>query len=770
MNRTPCLTLIFLLVGIYAQAQTSSIKGIVTNVKKIPVEYANVVLYDSSDSTKIVKATTTDVTGRFELSRIPHGSYRLQASCVGYVVASVRIKNLQEHIKDLQIVMAEQTVALGETTVTAQRVVMEFDRQIIYPGKQEKETSIDGVDLIDKLCLDGIMVGKVEGTISSVLGGGVNLRINGGPASLNDLKQIDPKMVRRVEYHDMPSMRYGKVDAVIDLYVKQREFGGSGRFDVSHSAKSPIGNGLANLKLYHKKSEFSFWGNGNYGRYSGDHNKQTVTYNFEDGSTLTRHEDFYSIGHSHEDSYNGGVGYSYLNPDDVLFTAKFSGSGSPREYANRGDVRMDGELDTKTHEVRDRLKKTSRLGLYFQKNLKKKQFVAFEVSGSYLHTNSHYIYNEQQEDVILADILSDVSGDTYSLVAEGVYEKRFKTNKLSIGLNHRLSYADNDYTGTTIYKTKFNTSNTYGYVEWMGGVKKLNYSLAARGTYNQIVQRGEKTRTQYPWITWRLGYRFNNKVQLRYLGETYVTIPSLNTLNNVDQAIDVYQIRRGNPNLKNTTAYTNTLILNHKCTNNFSYVLNVNDVYTIHPPFSTTFQENGKFVTQEQNGRNYHQLHLFGNVGWALCDNRLRLNGRIGYKFVKKNRLSFSNSHKTCYGNAGFEWNFLKKSAVFCEVHKTSNILLDETISFGNWYTVCGIGYIGKKWFLTASMKCLLGNDFIDKEKGLVPYIQRSYYRYSPKMRTQVTLRIARNFKFGRQRKNVNQRIENSGGESAVFE
>ena len=51
MNRTRCLILISLLVG----------KGIVTDVKTIPVEYANVILYDAADSTKIVKAATTDV-------------------------------------------------------------------------------------------------------------------------------------------------------------------------------------------------------------------------------------------------------------------------------------------------------------------------------------------------------------------------------------------------------------------------------------------------------------------------------------------------------------------------------------------------------------------------------------------------------------------------------------------------------------------------------------------------------------------------------------
>ncbi len=51
------------------------------------------------------KAATTDVKGRFELSKIPHGSYRLYASCVGYVGTHIRIHNIQEHIKDLPIVL-----------------------------------------------------------------------------------------------------------------------------------------------------------------------------------------------------------------------------------------------------------------------------------------------------------------------------------------------------------------------------------------------------------------------------------------------------------------------------------------------------------------------------------------------------------------------------------------------------------------------------------------------------------------------------------------
>lgn len=769
MNRTLCLTLIFLLVGIYAQAQTSSIKGIVTDIKKVPVEYANVVLYDSSDSTKIVKATTTDVTGRFELSRIPHGSYRLQASCVGYMVASVHIKNLQEHIKDLQIVMTEQTVALGETTVTAQRVVMEFDRQIIYPGKQEKETAIDGVDLVDKLQLHGIVVAKVEGKISGVLGGAVKLRVNGGPADLNDLRQIDPKMVRRVEYHDMPSMRYGKVEAVIDLYVKRQEFGGSGVVATEHAVTAKEGAFNANLKLYHSKSEFSFWGNGDYWRSSKRYIKNSVTYNFEDASSLTRYEDWKDVKTAHEDSYRGGMSYSYLNPDNILFIAKLSTSGSPFKTASQGNICMDGQSATRMQIVQNRMNKSPRFGLYYQKNLKKKQFVAFEVAGSYVHTNSYYKYNEQQEDAIVADILSDVNGDTYSIVAEGIYEKRFKTNKLSVGLRHRSNFVDNVYRGTANYDSKINNYTTSGYAEWMGRYKKIDYSLGMNGVFNQIIQGDDKTTSKYLIYSWQLGYRPNQKLQLRYRGETYGVTPSLRTLNNVEQALDAYQIRRGNPDLKNTRVYTNNLMFTHKSSNNFTYTINIHDTYTIHPPIGTTFRENGKFVTQTQNGKNYHQMNFVGHVSLYGFDRKLRLYSQVGYRFAKERGETFSNFYKTCFGCVGGEWEFVKSTLLFLDFTKSASSFGDENIYHKSWVSMCGIMYRWKDWHFVGLVKWRLGDSYSYRKKSLNPYVVSDERSYSPDSQTIIRLRATWRFKFGHQRKSANQRIENSGGESAVF-
>ena len=98
-----------------------------------------------------------------------------------------------ENIQDLQIGMQE--LVLDETTVTVQRVVMEFYRQIIYLGKFEKENVMDGVELVNKIWLHGIVVDMATNSIKTLRCGAVQLRINGSPTTLNDVRGIEYMVV-----------------------------------------------------------------------------------------------------------------------------------------------------------------------------------------------------------------------------------------------------------------------------------------------------------------------------------------------------------------------------------------------------------------------------------------------------------------------------------------------------------------------------------------------------------------------------------------------
>ena len=67
--------------------------------------------------------------------------------------------------------------------------------------------------------------------------------------------------------------------------------------------------------------------------------------------------------------------------------------------------------------------------IYFQKELKKKQFLALNVVGTYIGSHNRQNYQEILDNEFVADYFSGVQGDKYSIIAEGIYEKTFKRSE-----------------------------------------------------------------------------------------------------------------------------------------------------------------------------------------------------------------------------------------------------------------------------------------------------------------------------------------------------
>lgn len=769
MIRKYYFILFFLLLGMYVSAQTSHIKGVVVDMKNSPIADVNIVLCNTTDSTRIVKATITDAKGRFVLSRVPHNDYKLFISNISYVRKQIRIDNLQDDIDDLQIVMNEKSVSLEETTVTAQRIITEFDRQIIYPGKFEKENSMDGVELIDKIRLHGVIVDMATNSIKGTRGGVVQLRLNGAPADLNDVRGIDPKLVTRVEYHDMPSMRYGEVESVVDLYVKRRESGGTAKLFTYNSVTSKNGTESASVKMNHRKSEFFLSGGHSYVHFDENYSHQTTTYNFENGNTLLRKEEGLPSQYQ-EDIYNGGLNYSYCVPNDVLFSTKLTYSfyGTPNNGTGNGRIFV-GNLPviSKQSSLNYRDKKT-KYSFYYQKNLKKKQFIAFEVMGAYIYTGSYRSYQEMQEENRITDILSDVDGDTYSVIAEGLYEKRFKKNaSISAGLKQSLNSADITYQGTANYKSKMDSYITSAYAEWKAKIGKLNYSGGIRGTFNRNVQKAANRSSFNLAPAVRLGYQFSRDMQIRYSGGISVSVPSLKNLNNVEQEVDGYEARRGNPDLRTITSYSNSLLFTFY-SDDFMSTLNISDVYTVHPVLGSTFREGDKFITQVQSGRNTNQMNVEASGDWSAFDRRLNIYGRIGYSYNKNVAEDYSHSLNSWYCNVGISWTY-KNFTLYSSANKDVNTLSNEIINYRGQGVTAGLDYKWKNLKVGGTMYWRIGHSYSARIKSLNRFVLSEKYSYIPEGNTMVRLKLSWNIRFGRQRESNYQRIENSEGGSAVF-
>ena len=768
VNKNYYLILFLLLTRMGMQAQTFTIKGTVSGIHQNRVPQANILLYDLNDSTRIIKAVATNIDGHFVLSQLPTSSYKLSASSIGYDKIQIHIENLLQDINSLQIVLLEKPLELEEITVVSSNIINKFDRQIIFPNEFEKNNSMDGIEFIEKMNLDRIVVNKENNSIKGLLDWVVQLRINGAPADIANVRAIDPKSVTRIEYHDMPSMRYGEVEAVIDLYVKRKESGGSVSLFTYNSITSEIGNESVNIKLNHLKSEFHLWGEQSYSHLKKNYHTNKSVLNFEDGRTLTRYEEGVPSKYD-EDTYNAGLSYSFLNPDNILFVANLSyhffdvpvSIGKSYLYTNlQPEIRIN-KTDSMTY--RDRKPSFS---LYFQKNLSNKQFVAFDIVGSYFNINSIGSYHEAEESITITDIFSDVNGKKYSVIAEGIYEKEWDKGKISAGLKQNLSFSDNEYRGDLSYDSKMNQYLSNGYLEWLAKINRVNYAISIGGTFVQMQQQAEDYFDIRFSPSLKLGYMFNRNAQLRYQGKMAVEIPSLGHLNNVQQAEDGYRMRRGNPHLKSVSNYSNLLTFSFN-KRDFSSSLDVNDVYIVHPMLSNTFREDGKFITQMQNAQNVHRIYITGSARWSAFKRRLTVYARGGYRYNENTVKDYFHSLSSWYGAVGANGTY-KHLTFSGEVRKEADLLSSEQIIYRGQYATAGIDYKWKNLKIGGIVGWNL-RPFSSRVLGLNRYYSIDKRNYIPEAQNYFRIKCSWNFRFGRKDSSSYKRIENSDEDSGII-
>lgn len=118
---------------------------------------------------------------------------------------------------------------------------------------------------------------------------------------------------------------------------------------------------------------------------------------------------------------------------------------------------------------------------------------------------------------------------------------------------------DNVYDGDIRIKVRMDNAETYAFAEWKHGVGSFNYS-AGLGAMRTYYKQGAAEQEKYilrPTIT--LSYNAPHNVFLRYNAYISGYAPSLSDLSDVGQEMDVYQVRRGNPELKSVTFYSNSI-------------------------------------------------------------------------------------------------------------------------------------------------------------------------------------------------------------------
>lgn len=729
------------------------------------VEYANVRLM-TPDST-FVTGVATDDGGNFLLKEVKDGDYLLCVSCIGYSESYLSIRNLRENLQLGELSLSPDNVRLEGVTITASPVIKRTDRQIILPTEMQTKAASNGLALLKNLQLSRLVVNPIDNSIGLPGGESVQLRINGIEVTQAEITAIRPADVLRIEYIDNPGARYGNVGAVLNYIVKRRESGGNISADLSNGV-SDTGYGEHNLSARYNfnRSELSttvYWGR---------RDLEWTRENYESFRFPDAYQENKELGRPTRikyDNLNFNLNYSYQENDKQLFNVAFrnSYSDTPHSLSDRISTLYDGET---SYSISDRTSSRTNIpsvDIYYQRNLKNKQTIYADVVASYLHSNNERNFLQQSADATDTDIRSLTKGEKYSVIGEGIYEKQFNEGKFTGGVKHTQAYLQNTYTGDVDRKVTMNTAETYLFAEYQSKLKALDYTvgIGAMRTYNSQGQQSSEKYIFKPSLS--LSYSLNGQWFFRYNGYISGYAPSLAQLNDISQAMDKYQIRRGNPALKSVTFYANTLTASWQ-SRYVSVELFGRYSYDDKPIMETTYQEDGHFIRITENHKGFHRL----NIETAIQVRPYKEYISIKLTPFLNRYISQGNSYTHTHTNIGLRGNLMamyKNWVLMAEMNTSNHTLWGETLTKEEKLHTIMAGYNTEKWSIAAGVL----NPFTKKYEQEIENLSRQApYRqlaYSTNLSPMFMVNVSFNLDFGKKRNGAGRRINNKDTDTGIL-
>ena len=730
-----------------------------------PLIGATVVLSDEAG--KQVMGVTTDTNGCFELKEVMTGNYTLQCSYVGYDTFTLVLKQLERNTNLGEIRIKPASEVLDEVVVEGEKVIQKIDRQLVMPTSAQKKAATNGISLLQHLQLPNLSVNVIEKTIATNYGESVQLRINGVEVTQAEVIAIRPEDVIRVEVHEQPGLRYGGAAAVIDYIVRRRESGGNVSADLTNGVSLfGFGNYQISGKYHYGKSSFTALAQ--WSRRDLEWNRENEETFYYPNKVITNRETVAVPNRIKYDYLNTSLNYNYTNGDKSMLNIAFRTDikDIPYGFTDRNTIL---HQEDKEYEVKDREQSETHipsLDVYYQLNLKNDQHLYFDMVGTYLKSNNQRTYSMTEVGQSPIKIFSKTEGDKYSIIGEAIYERPLWKGKFTTGMKHTQATMDNVYDGEAQTKVSMNTAETSLFTEYQSKVGKLNYTLGM-GALRTFYKQGNASQEKYFFRpTLNLSYTLG-KVFLRYNASMSGYAPSLSALSNVEQDMDAYQVRRGNPNLKSATYFTNRFSASYR--NKWMNVdVSARYSYDDKPIMEETLYEGRMFIRTYANQKGLHRL---------MCQTSIQIRPFKEYLSISLNPffnryISEGNNYLHTHSNWGFRGSIVgmyKHWVFMADMNTSYHDLEGETITKGETYHTIALGYNKEKW----AIQMLVWNPFtddyhqgIENVSKLAPNKQLAFSKDFTRM---VMLNVSFNLSFGKQKQTANRRMENSDTDAGIL-
>lgn len=743
----------------------------------LPVEFANIQLLNPKDSSFLCGGVS-NANGDFVIP-CQQKQALMKVSFVGYKTICKLVPIA--HIGNVK--MQANSYLLKGVTVEAARVVEKVDRQIIFPTKEQVKTASNGYDLLDNLSLPTIIVNRAERKVLSLKGGDVQIRINDVKASMQDVLALQPDEVTKVEFINVPGLKYGdsNLDAVINYQVRRRYAGYVAGVSTMQGTKAGFNNSDGYFKYNVKKSEFSINYSFSYRSVEERSYESLGTYHLPTGETLHRNYLGYDSPFLYTNN-NVQLGYNLSEPDKYTLNVRlnFYNHNSPVRGMNQL-YQESGKANQYLQNNRKMLEQIPSLDIYYSLNMPHDQNLALNLVGTYISTDyqyrmREYTFNKSPDESVknapLTDYSYDATGRKRSLIGEGTYSKNWKQMALSVGGQYNISHTDNIYVGSSNADTELKYSNLYLFTQLQGQQKWFSYQVGVGATRSSIHQ-GENGYSKWlfrPQVT--LQAKASDRLSFKWSSKITSDIPSLSDLSELRQYSNSFEARDGNSGLKPFTGYNNTLSASWNIPL-MSVYLEGNWTY-YDKPIATSIlpekREDGSylFVSKPENQKSHDYKHLLLTPEVHLIKDHLDLNLMCEYQNVKTKGLDYS--HEFNYFSYGAEIRYMTGNwNIGYGAYKVEKSFWGEKTNGGEPTSNLAVTYSYKNWqFGILGLFVFYPHGCVYKDELFNKYVQQKNKVRLADQGNMLVFAASFNFSHGRRYHTGSRKLNNSDRDNGI--
>ena len=697
--------------------------------------------------------------GEYEVNFTAADTVAVSYSYVGHqtytfsVIANGNIKR--------DVILTDKSLTLGEVEVTASNINMKGDHVTYMPTKKQVNGANNGVMLLFNMMIPQLKVSPMENSVATSDQTSLGIFIDERQADANELARLRPKDIARVEYYDMPTGVFARsgIDRALNIVTKKYTSGGYVDVRTNTKVIYPQGNYSVQASLDKGNVNMLVMAGSNVAKNDNTGSTTKNDYMFDTPFTKYMYYDFNET----KNLSDYGLLRATVRGKRSYFLAQamLAWNETPDNTAIRSVSYSDNfypAAKSFTSSYSNGL--TPSLLLSHQIRFNKKDMLNWNLSYSYSRNKNRSRYEEGD----FEPIINNAKDRYHSLVAALNYLHAFGNGgQLNFELANFLNNSNSVYSGTSPSQQEMLTNEFLlisSYTHRFG--KKFSLMLRFGIDVNTYKVNGMETVTKlYTRPGLNANYKIDGTSSLTLTAYAGSFTPSLSLMNEAEQRVSEYEIKRGNPNLLAGKPITSVLSYS-KYWNKFSLAAYAMYNGTIDNYVNLFTIEGSNMVNTHINGGNFHSYVVGVNGVLRLLSNSLQL------------RLSPTFSHNALTGTYRNKHN---RFFIYSEVYYSTG-----AFSFSGYYTSPQTILVSSPVY--SKSKCDYGMTASWSHRGLFVQVgcsnifngkrdySKNYFNYgayntfvkafSRSLGAQVYLNLSYNFDFGRKVKRQDVKVNTS--------